>query len=137
MILISQLLTNDFLMVIINKITCQIKYFNVSTLETPMESPCDILLKRPKRIFQWSILHIILSKIEIWQEYISAFDEFPKSYLQFFICFIKMSNNKKIRSIKDGLKNVRGSFHVRWCKPWHDPLQNLKRIFQVTEIYKI
>ena len=30
-----------------------------------------------------------------------------------------------------------GSLHVNWCKPGHDPSQNLIKICQVVTIYKI
>ena len=46
---------------------CIIRLLTLSTLATVGENPCcNMLLKDPKRIFIFIMLHMILSKIEIW-----------------------------------------------------------------------
>ena len=86
------------------------------------------------------------SSLLIWFVYLSSF---ASSLSIWLICYSSFSLHlHTIFSLS--LKNISskdwvvtnslitsGSFHVKWCKPGHDPSQNLIRICQIVVIYMI
>ena len=50
---------------------------------------------------------------------------------------LKVSELKVWVKPQDVFQNVKGLFHVKWCKPGHELSQNLIKFCQVVTTYKI